>query len=312
MKKDKIKILVVGAGGVGAYFSGRLAQHGADVSVVCRSDFETVSKNGFDIKSIKGDFTFTPASVHRSAAEYEGVPDYIFLTTKVLADMIDPAELIAPAVHPGTAIVMIQNGIDIEHPVHNAFPDNPLITSIAYIGVFRDAPGMITHQGGGTIALGNYPEGISPESEKLSAMFKDAGIECEVSADMRKLRWKKLLWNIPFNALSVCAGSLDTAEIMSDPNLEKLAESVMREIVQTAHENGVDLEESLVQWNLDYTKNFPPYKTSMLLDHINKRPMEVEAILGNFIRIAEKSGTPVPKTTVIYYLLSAIDRKNRQ
>ena len=81
------KVLVVGAGGVGAYFGGRLAQAGMEVAVLCRSNYEQVKKSGFDISSIAGDFTFKPSGVYRSCAEYPETADYLLVTTKVLPDI---------------------------------------------------------------------------------------------------------------------------------------------------------------------------------------------------------------------------------
>ena len=85
------RVLVVGAGGVGVYFSGRLAQAGAEVAVVARSDYEVASRSGYEIQSIAGDFHFTPAAVLKHAADYEGEADYVFLTAKVLpgADAVE-------------------------------------------------------------------------------------------------------------------------------------------------------------------------------------------------------------------------------
>ena len=91
------RVLVVGAGGVGVYFSGRLAQAGAEVTVVARSDYEVASRSGYEIQSIAGDFHFTPAAVLKHAADYEGEADYVFLTAKVLPGA-DAVELLRPAV----------------------------------------------------------------------------------------------------------------------------------------------------------------------------------------------------------------------
>ena len=125
------RVLVVGAGGVGVYFSGRLAQAGAEVTVVARSDYEVASRSGYEIQSIAGDFHFTPAAVLKHAADYEGEADYVILTAKVLPDA-DAVELLRPAVRsPKSVIVLIQNGIDIERKVR-----------LASAARFRSAPGQ--------------------------------------------------------------------------------------------------------------------------------------------------------------------------
>jgi 2-dehydropantoate 2-reductase len=306
MNNKNPKILVVGAGAVGAYFSGRLAQAGARVSVVCRSDYQAVKTSGFAITSINGDFKFVPENVFNSVEDYSGTADYVIVAVKALPD-VNVVKLITPVVKAGTSIVLLQNGIDIEPALHEAFPDNELISGIAYIGVFREGQGAIRHQGSGRIKLGVYPQGISEKLTVLGELFKQAGVDCELSADIVKKRWEKLLWNVPFNAISVLAGKLDTKQIMNNPYLVELAENVMRDVVNTAIACGVPLETELIKWNIDYTKNFPPYKTSMLLDYEHQRQMEIDVILGNVIRLARQHNIAVPYVETMFALLHAIN-----
>ena len=297
-------ILIIGAGGVGAYFGGRLAQGGTSVSVVCRSDYKFVKRNGFDITSINGGFSFTPDQVCRYVEDYNGNADYIIVAVKALPD-IDVVKLISPAVKTSTVIVLLQNGIDIEHDVHDAYPNNELISGIAYIGVARKGEGKVEHQGGGHLSLGLFPKGVSESVEQLHLLFDQSGVECEIRSDIVTKRWEKLLWNVPFNSLSVVAGGLDTRQIMEDEHLVQLAEKTMWEVVTVAKACGVDLDEKLVEWNLEYTRNFPPYKSSMLLDFENGRQMECDAILGNVITLAKQYKIQVPYIETIFALLNS-------
>ena len=304
------KVLIVGAGGVGAYFGGRLAQAGMEVSVLCRSNYEQVKKNGFKIKSIAGDFSFKPAGVYRSCAEYPDQADYLIVTTKVLPE-IDVVKIIKAAAKPNTMIVLIQNGIEIEPEIAAAFPDNELVSSIAYIGVFQLGGGRIEHQASGRLKMGVYRGGSSEKLDLLSANFNKAKVECEVVADIEYFRWVKLVWNTPYNPVSVLAGGADTKVISTTKGLEDLCVELMREVCTVAKSRGIHLPEDIIQKNLEYTRGFPPYKTSMLLDFENKRPLEVEAIVGKVIRIAMEEKVAVPHLKTVYALLSAIDIKNR-
>lgn len=137
-------VLIVGAGAIGSYYGGRLQQAGARVSVVCRSDYDFVRRDGIRIASHDGDFHFTPDAVVRSVEEAPGAVDYLVVTTKVLPE-INVAEMIRPAVSPQTSLVLLQNGINIETPVHEAFPENLLISALAFICVSRVAPGHVVH-----------------------------------------------------------------------------------------------------------------------------------------------------------------------
>lgn len=306
-----MKILNVSSGAVGAYFCGRLAQNGAEVAVTVRSDRELVAEKGFDIKSIAGDFIFKPTQVLSSAAEYQFNADYLILTSKVLPDA-DMVELIKPAVKAGTVIVLIQNGIGIEDAIAQAFPDNEILSAIAYIGVSRVAPGKLDHQGAGKLIIGKFGGGESEKCKTLCNMFEAAGVPAEYTSDIAFYRWKKLLWNVPFNALSVLGGGLLTNEMTDRNRTEELCKELMKEVIAVAGKCGVQLPANLVEENIEYTRNFPPYKTSMLVDCENYRPVEADAIVGRIVLYGEKFNVSIPHLQTVYAILKAFDthRKN--
>ncbi|MDD5697462.1 MAG: 2-dehydropantoate 2-reductase [Victivallaceae bacterium] len=304
------RVLIIGAGGIGAYFGGRLAQAGMEVAVVCRSNYTPVKKNGFDIRSIAGDFSFNPAGVYRSCAEYPGAADYLIVTTKVLPE-IEAVKIIAAAVKPGTAIVLIQNGIGIETDIAAAYPDHELISAVAYIGVFRESDNRIEHQAAGHLKMGLYRGGSSAKLDLLCRAFNRAGVECEAVADIEFCRWVKLVWNTPYNPVSVLAGGADTRVISTTPELDDLCMELMREVCAVAAARGIHLPADIIRKNLDYTRAFPPYKTSMLLDFEHKRPLEAEAIVGKVVQLARAARVAVPRLETVYALLTAADISNR-
>ena len=308
----KVRVLVLGAGGVGVYFGGRLAQGGAEVSVVARSDYEAVKRQGgYHISSIAGDFTFVPAAVLHSASEFEGVADYVILSSKVLPE-VRAVSLLQPVVlSSSTTIVQIQNGIDIEREIADAFPGNVLLSTIAYIGVSRPAPGNVLHQGSGMLKMGRYPSGIGKEAERLAELFAAGGVQCELYENIGRVRWQKLLWNLPFNPVSVLSGGADTRAMTNGDGLEALCRALMEETARVAQACGENFDAGDLDAMMDYTRNFPPYKTSMLQDYEAGRPLEVEAILGNAVRLAEKHGLSVPRMECCYALLKSVDQ-NRQ
>lgn len=304
---EKVKILTVGAGAVGAYFTGRLAQAGAEVSVVVRSDYDAVKANGFEIRSEAGDFHFTPHGVYRSAGEYPDTADYVFLTSKFFPEVDEASILRAALKSPSTVLVLIQNGIGIEDRLAEAFPEHEILSSIAYIGATRIQPGVVRQKGASDLKFGRFGGGDSAAGRRLASLFASAsGVNAEFVENIAWFRWSKLLWNLPYNPVSVLGGGLETCAMTDRGPLEALTRALMEEVRMVAAAEGVDLPESLVDKNVEFTRSFPPYKTSMLVDFEAGRRMEVEAILGNVCRIARKHGIDVPRMETCYTLLSAL------
>ncbi|MBA1145868.1 2-dehydropantoate 2-reductase [Ectothiorhodospiraceae bacterium WFHF3C12] len=297
---EPTRVLVVGAGAIGSFYGAILHRAGAEVSVVCRSDVGVVREGGFRIKSRPlGDLSFRPAQVHASVDEVERSPDYLLLCVKVL-DGVDRAALIAPAVGPRTAIVLIENGIGIEREVAEAFPGNPLISALGMVGVSRTGPGEILHNHYGRLVLGDYPSGAGERARHLGALLDAGGVTGEVSEDVVTARWAKCLWNTAFNPLSVLGGGADTATMTGSESTDQLLRALMIEICAVAAADGHPLDEGLIDGYLERTRTFPGYRNSMALDYLNGRPLELDAILGNVLRIAAERGVEVPRLDTIY------------
>ena len=302
-----IKVLVIGAGAIGAFYGALLAKAGAEVSAVCRSDYDQVKQHGFIIDSHPlGRWNFTPAQVLKNVADFEGTADYILLCTKVVPGL-DRVALIRPAVAENTAIVFIQNGVEIEQEIRGAFPDNEVVSGLAFICCNRVSPGEILHLAYGRLALGNLPDGVSSKTAQLCELFNQSGIECNATEDIVTGRWQKCVWNAPFNPLSVLSGGLPTLDILQTQEL--FVRSIMQEVCDIAAAAGHPLPDDIVNINIEHTYAMPPYKTSMLLDYENGQPMETEAILGNALRAAQRLGIAVPHLESVYALMKLRELK---
>jgi 2-dehydropantoate 2-reductase len=301
-----MNILIVGAGAVGALFGSALARQGARVSVVCRSDYDAVSRDGYDIRSqLLGDHRFRPERVCREVAECREPPDYLLLTSKVL-ESVDRAALIRPAVGPRTVIVLIQNGVDIEPPLAAAFPDNELLSSLAFVAVGRSAPGRVNHQSLGSLILGRYPAGVTPAAQQLAAAFEAGKVPCKLTENVVGARWQKAVWNAVFNPISIMGGVLDTAAMLRTDADGAFVRRAMQEVCDVAEASGHPQSPNLIEQMIAATKAMPAYKTSMALDYENGRPMEIEAILGNTVRAGRKVGVATPNLDAIYALAKMV------
>jgi len=301
------KVLIIGTGAIGGFYGSLLAKAGADVAVVCRSDYEPVKQHGFIIDShMLGTWTFTPSQVLSNAADYKGTADYVLLCTKVIPS-VDRVALVRPAVSADTAVVFIQNGVEIEQEMLSAFPDNEIISGLAFICCNRVKPGEILHLAYGRLALGNLPDAVSHKTRRLCELFRQSGIDCIASENIATERWKKCVWNAPFNPLSVLSGGLPTLDILQSQ--EAFVRSIMQEIYNIAEAVGHRLPDTIVDVNIENTYSMPPYKTSMLLDYENGHPMETEAILGNAVRTAKRLGIASPLLDSVYALMKLRELK---
>jgi len=303
------KILIVGTGAIGSLYGGKLAQAGADVSVVCRSDYEVVKKHGIEVKSHWGNFHFMPKKVLRDVRDYDEKADFILVATKVLPEISVP-DLIAPALASQTSIILLQNGIHIEKPIAEKFPNQHLISVIAFVCVSKISAGIVNHQDLGRLLVGDFPRGVSAKTAQLIALWKKSGVPCESSENILLERWKKLVWNAAFNPMSVILGGLDTKQILQDLQNRKIVENVMNEVCILAEADGCKLPLDIVKKNIEMTEKMTPYKTSMLLDFEAKRKMEIEAILGNALQFAENKKIAVPFLANLFKQLSELQSRN--
>ncbi len=299
------KVLVIGTGAIGGLYGIMLAQAGWEVSTTHRSDYKHVKTHGLQLDSAWGNCEFKPHRVYASTLEIEECFDLILVALKVLPS-IDLISMLRPIVQENTSILLIQNGVFIEKEIVAAFPYTELIRALAFVCVSKPRPGYIHHQDYGRLVLGKYPNGPSKIASRLSVDFNRVGVACYESASIKKEIWKKLLWNAPFNPMSVIGGGANTRDMLSSPSLETLVRDVMAEVKTLAEADGVAITQDMIDKNITDTLKMSPYKTSMLLDYEEKRSLEVDAILGKVIRFAEEKSIPVPKLSALFSLLQLV------
>ncbi|AOY89244.1 2-dehydropantoate 2-reductase [Marinobacter salinus] len=299
---DKPHILIVGAGAIGSFYGAILKQAGCPVDTVLRSEYQVVRDNGIRITSRLGDLSYQPDHVYRDGDTPEVWPDYLILCVKVLPGA-NRAEVIKPWMGPDTRLVLIENGLDIERELAEAFPANPIISCLAFIAASRMEPGVVEHKAYGKLIMGSYPKGIDEHCRTLSELFIEGGIKVDLTEAVVGERWRKCLWNTPFNPLSVIANGADTKTILETEGGEALIREMIGEVMAVAAAEGYPMDESLIDQNIEGTRKMPAYKNSMALDYINGRPIERDAVLGNVVTIAQRHGIPVPHLNTVLVTL---------
>ncbi|MCM0614076.1 2-dehydropantoate 2-reductase [Marinobacter sediminum] len=298
----KPRILIVGAGAIGGFYGAILKKAGCSVSTVLRSDYQVVKEKGIRINSPLGDLSYQPDHVYRDGDTPETMPDYLLLCVKVLPGA-NRAELVKPWMGPNTRLVLIENGLDIERELAEAFPDNPLISCLAFIAASRLESGVVEHKAYGKLVMGSYPKGIDEHCRTLSELFIEGGIKVGLTEAVVGERWRKCLWNTPFNPLSVIANGADTKTILDTEGGEGLIRAMIQEVMDVAAADGYPMDESLIDQNIEGTRKMPAYKNSMALDYINGRPIERDAVIGNVVAIAQRHGVRVPHLNTVLVAL---------
>ncbi len=299
---NKPSILIVGAGAIGSFYGAILKKAGCSVSTVLRSEYDEVKANGITISSPRGDLSYRPDHVYRSGDTPVAEPDYLILCVKVLPG-VDRAALVKPWIGSNTRLVLIENGLDIERELADAYPDNPVISCLAFIAASRTEPGVVEHKAYGKLVMGRYPKGIDDNCRELSQLFIDGGIRIDLTEQVVGERWRKCLWNTPFNPLSVIANGADTQTILDTEGGEDLIRAMIREVMDVAAAEGYPMDDKVIEQNIGGTRKMPPYKNSMALDYLNGRPIEREAVLGNVVTIAQRHGIPVPHLNTVLVTL---------
>ena len=314
-------ILLLGAGAVGAVYVYNFMQAGANVTAICRSNYEAVKKNGFTMRSIRfGDVHYTPTVVRTAAeAASQGISwDYIVACSKCMPGST-PAlgDIIKAAVGPKTAIVLIQNGINIETEIAAMYPNNPLLSCVVYLPTTQISPGVIDYGASqnetlNILEIGTYPSSAAQAhkdvAEHLADLVKKGGGNADVFDDIQPRRWGKLVVNAAWNPISALSLSSDADFLRSSPGAVDLVRNVMLEIVAIAKAMDIQgVDEALAETHLDrHRARTVGKEPSMLTDVRENRPFEVEAIVGNAVRLAEEYGVKVPLLNAIYALAKGL------
>ncbi|MEK9658220.1 MAG: 2-dehydropantoate 2-reductase [bacterium] len=303
------RVLVVGAGAVGIYYGVLLSKAGLKLTFCCRSDYEVAKEQGFALhyQDEKETFMLPVIDQVENYLMFGDSPDLILIATKALPE-IDLANLLGPVVGPNTCFLLIQNGLDVEVALSEVFPKNRLLSAVAFSCLNRVSAAQVRYLGFNRLTLGSYPDGgVTKEALFLKKCFDSQGVPCRVSEHMQYQRWKKLLWNVPFNALSVLAGGLTTADLLSSRDFSDQILTIMKEVQQLAAGDGYELPDHVIEQNISETKDkMGAYKTSMLLDFEAGRALEIEAIYGVLFRKAGDLGLELPFISSLYTRLKAL------
>lgn len=308
------KIAVIGAGAIGCYYGGRLAEAGHDVHFLMRRDYDAVRANGLSFTSPDGDFAL-PAPPIATSSDAIGPVDWVLCALKATSLDLVPA-LVGPCLGEHTRILLLMNGLGLEERFAQWFGAQRLFAGMAFTCVNRAQPGYVHHLAFGAVTIGHM--GDQPdEIAGATGLWDGSKVEIQGAGSMLRARWEKLAWNIPFNGLTVTAGGVPTDRIVGDPALRAAARATMEEVIAAGN---ADLEAHgqptridgppLVQRMFALTDGVGAYRPSTMIDFVEGRSMEVESIFGEPLRRAEALGVDVPNLAMLTALMRALDRRS--
>jgi 2-dehydropantoate 2-reductase len=304
-----MKIAVVGAGGVGGYFGGRLALAGHDVHLMARGPhLAAIQRGGLRVRSVKGDLTADvratddPADIGPCDAALFCVKSY---------DTEEAAARLGPLLNGETAVVSLQNGIDNEEKIAGVIGPSRVVGGAAFIFSSIVEPGVIAHTGGpARIVFGELDGSRTARVEKLLAACREAGIDADIPADIRVVLWTKFAF-ICATAGMTAAVRLPLGDIRECTESWAMFQRVFGEVVALARTEGVPLGDDIVAQQLDFAASLPPDSYSSLHhDLVAGRRMELDALHGTVIRRAARAGVPVPANDAIYAVLRPWELRN--
>jgi 2-dehydropantoate 2-reductase len=217
--------------------------------------------------------------------------------------------LVSPLLGKNTFILTLQNGLGNEELLASLFGEERILGGVAFLCSNRGIPGVVHHLGEGRILLGEYARTDTARADKFAAMFMDAGIECKAVPDLKRARWEKLVWNIPFNGL--CALMLKPVDVvLSLDATRKLIINMMGEVIAGGNAQGLmkDMPNSLADKMVVFSENLGAYKPSMMIDRIEGRSLELDAIFGVPLIAAANHGVSMPRVEELHALLQLVEQ----
>jgi 2-dehydropantoate 2-reductase len=301
---ERLRIAIIGAGGVGGFFGGLLAQAGHDVVFVARgAHLRTIRARGLKIEHVDAEpQIIAPANATDDCGEL-GPVDLVMLCTKMY-DLKNMLEQIRPLVDEHTVIMTLQNGVEAPSYVSEVYGPQFVLPGIAYCEVSLKEPGVIVqHSPVQRIVFGELDGALSPRAQAIAAAFRGAAIEVELSQNIQGALWSKFCFICALSGVTALTGQ-PLGPIMSDPESQELLRTVITEASQVASAYGVQFDADPIDAGMHVFSRFPPTaQSSMARDVARGAQIEVEWLNGAIVRMGRASQIPTPANLAIYAAL---------
>ncbi len=301
-----MKIAIVGSGSIGLYYGAKLALAGNDVHFLMRSGRDEADRSGIHIRSdVEGDHHLTAVQHHSTTASI-GPCDLVIVALKSTQNASIPGH-IPPLLAPATMLLTLQNGLGNEELLASHFGDERVLGGLCYICLTRDSAASVRHVGQGLLSLGEFTGPPQQRTEQVADTLRAAGVETDLVPNLITERWRKLVWNIPFNGLAVAEGGITVDRILADAVLNRKCQALMHETIAVATALGHAIPSDFADFQIERTFGLGAYQPSTLVDYLAGRELEIAAIWGEPLRQARGTNVAVPELTDLHDRLVAIE-----
>ena len=293
-------------GAIGGFYGAKLAHVGKEVHFLSHSDYQYVKERGLQVDSCDGSFHLPQINAYGAASDMPKC-DVVLIGLKTVNNHLLP-ELLPPLLKEDTLVVLIQNGIGVEEDVQKMFPEVQLAAGLAFICSAKTEPGRVNHQCYGYINIGNYSCKQQEKIDEVVDDFRKAGVDAN-EVEYLEARWKKAVWNMPFNGMTVALNT-QTDILLQHPSTLQLIKDQMMEVIEAAQACGVkNIDESFAEKMIYNTVHMTPYSPSMKLDFDFKRPMEINYLYTRPIEKAREAGYQMRKLEMLEQELRFLESK---
>ena len=305
------KVAVIGSGSVGLYYGGKLAASGVDVHFLLRSGFDEASRDGISIFSVNSeDVRLDRPKIFHDVREI-GPSDIVIVALKTTSNSA-LEKLIPPLLHEGTILLTLQNGLGNEELLATLFGAKRVLGGLCFVCLTRRRAASVDHFGHGMLSIGEFAGPPLARTRVLVEAFLESGIDARLVDDLATERWRKLVWNIPFNGLAVAAGGVTVDKILGDPELKARCRALMDETITAANALGHHIEKQYADLQIERTYPMGAYQPSTLVDWLAGRELEIETMWGEPLRRGRKVELSLPHLQVLYEHLKQLQSPTSQ
>ena len=306
-----MRIAIFGAGSVGGYFGGRLAQAGEDVFFIARNEhLKAMQANGLWIDSIKGDFRVKPVQATDDPRQV-GEVDIVLIGVKAW-QVLEIAPTLHPLIGKDTGVIFLGNGVDAPSQLIPVLGSEHVLGGLCRISVFLIGPGHIRHAGVEPfIAVGELDGKRSSRVENLHLAFERAGVNAVVPEDIWAAMWEKFIFIASISGVGAVTRAT-TGTLRRIPETRQMLASAIEETVSLARARGIQLPDDIATKTMAFIDSMAPAViASMQRDIIEGRPSELEAQNGAVVRMGKQTGIATPTHAFIYGSLLPQEMKAR-